>query len=290
MTFGRYDISLIESGRIRLDGGAMFGVVPKPLWEKVNEVDAQNRVAMTMRSLVLRDDSRIILVDTGVGEKESEKFCSIYAIDHSRYRLTDELHSLGITPEAVTDVVLTHLHFDHAGGCVRRVGDRLEPVFVNARHYVQRRHWEWAMQPSDKDRASFLPDNYLPLRDAGLLSFLDGETELFEGVHSEIINGHTFAQQMLRIDGGEGATLLYAADLIPMSAHIPAPWIMSYDLQPLVTLAEKHRVLDRAAREGDILLFEHDAATEAATIIKTDKGYAAREKGSLDMLLNGRNE
>jgi glyoxylase-like metal-dependent hydrolase (beta-lactamase superfamily II) len=289
MTFGKYDISLIESGRIRLDGGAMFGVVPKPLWEKVNNVDEHNRIAMTMRSLVLRRNGRIILVDAGVGDKESEKFRSIYAVDHSRYRLTDELRSLGIEPEAVTDVVLTHLHFDHVGGCVRRIGDRLDPVFPNARHYVQQRHWDWALQPSDKDKASFLPDNYLPLRDAGLIAFLDGEAELFEGVHLEIVNGHTFGQQMLRIDGG-GASLLYAADLIPMSAHIPAPWIMSYDLQPLVTLEEKLRVLDRAARDGDILLFEHDAATEAATVIKTDKGYSAGVRGTLASLLDGHAE
>ncbi|MCZ7555305.1 MAG: MBL fold metallo-hydrolase [Bacteroidia bacterium] len=285
MTFGRYEIFLIESGRFRLDGGAMFGVVPKPMWEKVNEVDAQNRVAMTMRSLVLRDEKRVILVDTGVGDKDGEKFQSIYAIDHSQFRLADQLAALGIATEDVTDVVLTHLHFDHVGGCVRRMGERLEPVFTHARHYVQQRHWDWAMRPSDKDKASFIPDNYLPLHDAGLLSFLDGETELFEGLHLEIVNGHTFAQQMVRI-AGDGRSLLYAADLIPMSAHIPAPWIMSYDLQPLVTLEEKLRVLDRSAREGDIVLFEHDTGTEAASIVRTEKGYTAGVRGRLADVLN----
>ncbi len=286
MNFGRYDIQSIEAGRLRLDGGAMFGVVPKPLWEKHNHVDEHNRIAMTMRVLVLRDGERTILIDSGAGEKENDKFRSIYAIDYSEYSLLKGLAKLGVAPEQVTDVILTHLHFDHAGGCVQRVEDRLEPVFPNARHYVQQRHWSWAMQPSDKDKASFLPDNYMPLRDADLLTFVDGETELFDGVHVQVVDGHTFGQQLVRIDGG-GASLLYAADLVPMSSHVPGPWIMGYDLQPLVTLREKNQMLERAARDGDILVFEHDPPIEAATIQKTEKGFSIRDKGTLNGVLGG---
>ncbi len=280
MNIGRYTIDVFETGRLRLDGGAMFGVVPKPLWAKQNEVDDLNRIAMTMRSLLLRDGERVILVDTGAGDKESEKFHAIYALDYSGHSLTAALRDHGLAPEDVTDVILTHLHFDHAGGCVRRNDGALEPVFPNARHYVQRRHWDWAQQPSDRDKASFFPDNYMPLHDAGLLTLLDGDEQVFDGVALHVVEGHTFAQQLVRVEG-DGASLLYAADLVPMSSHVPGPWIMGYDLQPLVTLREKNDMLDRAVNNGDVLVFEHDPVVEAATVRQTEKGFALDWSGAL---------
>ena len=284
MNFGRYTIKVLETGRLRLDGGAMFGVVPKPLWEKSNAVDERNRIAMTMRSLLLRDGERTILIDTGAGTKESEKFHAIYALDHSEHSLENALNAHGVAPSEVTDVILTHLHFDHCGGCVKESDGRLEPVFHNARHYVQKQHWEWAMRPSDRDRASFLPDNYLPLQDAGLLAFVDGEESPFEDIGLHVVNGHTFGQQLVRIQGRD-RSLLYAADLVPMSSHVPGAWIMGYDLQPLVTLEEKTALLERAVRDGDILVFEHDTVVEAATIKKSDKGFTLDASGTLNSVL-----
>ncbi|MFZ1729915.1 MAG: MBL fold metallo-hydrolase [Bacteroidota bacterium] len=284
MRFGNWQIDLIETGRLKLDGGAMFGVVPKPLWTKSNPTDELNRIEMTMRSLCLRKDNRVILVDTGVGHKESEKFHSIFAIDFSSFTLTDGLARLGIKASDVTDVILTHLHFDHAGGSVHGRGADLALTFPSATHYVQRMHWDWAMNPSDRDKASFLPDNYMPIRDAGRLQLLDGPEEIIEGLSLNVVNGHTFAQQLVRVHG-ENRSLLYAGDLVPMSSHVPGPWIMGYDLQPLVTLNEKNSILAQAAMNNDILLFEHDPAIEAATVQSTEKGFRLGGFGSLESLL-----
>lgn len=281
MEFGSWKVDLLETGRFKLDGGAMFGVIPKPLWNKTNPADERNRIDMTMRALCLRRGDRVILVDTGVGRKESGKFQNIFSIDFSVVSLETGLSALGVSAEEVTDVILTHLHFDHVGGCVRNEGGDLGPMFPNATHYVQRRQWEWAMAPSDRDRASFIDDNYLPLREAGLLQLLDGEEEIFEDMELHIVDGHTFGQQLVRVRNGD-ASLLYAADLIPMSAHVPGPWIMGYDLQPLVTLKEKYEILTRAVGDRDILLFEHDPFVEAATVERSEKGFRLAHHGKLD--------
>jgi glyoxylase-like metal-dependent hydrolase (beta-lactamase superfamily II) len=262
----------------------MYGVVPKPLWERDNPADARNRIAMTMRSLVLRDGSRTILVDAGVGHKDEAKFHEIFAIDFSEHDLTLGLNGLGVRPEDVTDVILTHLHFDHVGGAVEKDGDALRLVFPNATHYVQREHWNWGQQPSERDRASFMPDNYLPIADAGKLRLLDGEEELFPGIHMEIIHGHTFAQQLVRATEGD-QSMLYVADLIPMSSHVPEPWIMGYDLQPIVTLREKQKVLERAVAMRDVLIYEHDVFSATSLVERTPKGYRASDKGSLQEAL-----
>lgn len=283
MRFGSWQIDLIETGRIKLDGGAMFGVVPKPLWTKTNPTDELNRIDMTMRSICLRRDDRVILVDTGVGHKESAKFQDIFAIDFSRYTLADGLARLDIEPSEVTDVVLTHLHFDHAGGSVLGNGTDLALAFPNAVHYVQREQWEWAMNPSDRDRASFLPNNYMPIREAGRLQLIDGEEQIINDLSLHVVNGHTFAQQLVRVHG-EDRSLLYAGDLVPMSAHVPGPWIMGYDLQPLVTLREKNFLLTNAAAENDIILFEHDPTVEAATVQITEKGFRLDRYGTLEEL------
>ncbi|MBN1448857.1 MAG: MBL fold metallo-hydrolase [Bacteroidetes bacterium] len=280
MPFGGFEIGALETGRFKLDGGAMFGVVPKNLWQRSNAADEQNRIDMTMRSLLLRTGDRVILIDAGVGRKEGEKFTSIFAIDFSDCSIETGLKTFGITAEDVTDVILTHLHFDHVGGAVIRENGALSLQFPHATHYVQRKQWEWGLSPSERDRASYFPDNLLPIEEAGKLQLLDGEEELFPGLRLEIVNGHTFGQQLLRIsDGDQG--LLFAGDLIPMSAHVPAPWIMGYDLQPLVTLAEKQAILDRAVSSRDVLVYEHDAFFEASLVEKGEKGYTAVGKGSL---------
>ncbi|MBR9978116.1 MAG: MBL fold metallo-hydrolase [Bacteroidetes bacterium] len=281
MEFGSWKVNLLETGRFKLDGGAMFGVIPKPLWHRANPADERNRIDMTMRALCLRRADRVILVDTGVGHKESGKFRDIFAIDFSVVSLETGLATLGITAEEVTDVILTHLHFDHVGGCVRNDGGALSAMFPNATHYVQRRQWEWAMTQSERDRASFIADNYLPLREAGILQLLDGEEKIFEEMELHIVDGHTFGQQLVRVRDGD-VSLLYAADLIPMSAHLPGPWIMGYDLQPLVTLQEKHDLLTRAVGDGDILMFEHDPIVEAATVERSEKGFRLAHHGTLD--------
>lgn len=278
--FGRYEIAAIETGRFRLDGGAMFGVVPRNLWEKNNPADEKNRIAMTMRTLVVRDADRVILVDTGVGDKDSEKFQDIFAIDFSDVRLTSGLDALGLQAEDVTDVVVTHLHFDHIGGAVLRENDTLRLTFPRATHHVQRAQWEWAADPSQRDRASYIPDNFRPIEEAGRLQLHDGETELFPGIALEVINGHTFGQQLLRLTEGD-QSVVFAADLIPMSSHVPEAWIMGYDLQPLVTLAEKQRLLARAVEKQDILVYEHDVFCDASLVQRDEKGYRALQRGTL---------
>ncbi len=284
MTFGSWSVDLLETGRFKLDGGAMFGIVPKNLWSKGNPADEQNRIDMTMRSLCLRRGDRVLLVDTGVGHKDSARFHDIFAIDFSRHSLASGLAALGIDATSVTDVILTHLHFDHAGGSVLRNDDRLELAFPNATHYLQRRHWEWALHPSERDRASFLPENFMPLQDAGRLQLLDGEERIFEDLSLQLVHGHTFAQQLVRVHGDD-RSLLFAGDLVPMSAHVPGPWIMGYDLQPLVTLQEKNTLLAEAAARGDVLLFEHDPFVEASTVQLTDKGFRLGRSGTLREVL-----
>ncbi len=205
MTIGSYTISLIETGDFRLDGGAMFGVVPKPLWERVCPADVANRIAMTMRCLLLEGNGKKILVDTGVGNKDSAKFREIFAIDDSAKSLLGALAARGVTPEQITDVILTHLHFDHAGGSTHLENGKAVPSFPNARYHVQRRHWEHAQQPTERDKASFLPPNYMPLHEAGLLELLDGEGELFPGIELHLLNGHTPAMQAVKVTDGSSA-------------------------------------------------------------------------------------
>ncbi len=283
MDFGNWQVDLLETGRFKLDGGAMFGVIPKSLWKKSNPTDELNRINMTMRSVCLRRDDRIVLIDNGVGHKDSAKFQDIFAIDFEVHSLIDGLKRLGISPDAVTDVILTHLHFDHAGGSVYGAGESLSLTFPNATHYVQREHWDWAMKPSDRDRASFLPENYMPIQDAGRLQLLHGAEDILEDLSLQVVNGHTFGQQLVRILG-DGRSLLFAGDLIPMSSHVPGPWIMGYDLQPLLTLNEKNTLLSTAAAQKDILIFEHDPHIEAATVQHTDKGFRVKTAGLLETI------
>lgn len=273
MTLAGYQIDLVEAGRLGLDGGAMFGIVPRPLWERHIAPDDRNRIPLAMRCLLLRGHGRTILVDTGLGHKADAKFESIYAVDHGHSTLLGSLDRLGVAPEAVTDVVLTHLHFDHAGGAsVRGADGRLGLTFPQAAVYVQRAQWEWA-HTSEREAASFLAENLDPLEVSGRLVLLDGEADVpWPGVALHVVDGHTRGQQLVRVTEG-AASLLYAADLVPTAAHVPALWIMAYDVEPLKTLAEKTRLLGRAADEGWTVVFEHDPETASARVERTEKGF-----------------
>ena len=279
MKIGPYTLQSIETGRFALDGGAMFGVVPRPLWEKTNPPDERNRIAMAARALLLQGDGRRILIDTGNGSKWDEKLRTIYKIDESDYDIVRSLHSAGLAPEDITDVVLTHLHFDHAGGATVRDEGGLRPTFVNATYHVQREQWEAALNPSERDRASFVSDDFLPLERLGVLKFT--EEEILPGIRVKTMHGHTAALQCPVISDGT-RTLFYCADLIPMTSHVALPWIMAYDLRPLVTLEEKRAVLSQATEERWVLFFEHDPTVAAATIRRGDKGFSLDEVINVD--------
>jgi glyoxylase-like metal-dependent hydrolase (beta-lactamase superfamily II) len=271
MTIGPYTFFPVETGRFALDGGAMFGVVPRPLWEKTSPPDDRNRIDMAARALLLKGGGRTILIDTGNGSKFDQKLRSIYRIDSSRWTLAASLEAAGTRPEEVTDVLLTHLHFDHAGGATVRENGELRPTFPRATYYVQREHWEAALHPTERDRASFVPEDFMPLHERGILQFTEGEGTIFPGLSVKILHGHTTALQCPLISDGK-TTLFYCADLIPMTPHLQLPWIMAYDLRPLVTLEEKRTVLARAVDEQWILFFEHDPTVAAARVRRGEKG------------------
>lgn len=252
----------------------MFGVVPRALWEKHNPPDGKNRIRMAARALLLVGHGRVVLIDTGNGTKLDEKLRSIYAIDNTTSDLETSLAKQGLTPGDVTDVILTHLHFDHAGGATTRADGELRPTFPAAKYHVQREHWEAALKPTERDRASFFRDDFMPLYDHGVLNFTEGEAELLPGISVEVFFGHTSAMQCPVISDGK-TSLLYCADLVPTTAHTPLPWIMAYDLRPLVTLDEKRRMLTRAAEEQWIMFFEHDPAVAAAHLERNEKGFSA---------------
>src|SRR5262249_3514990 len=263
MTVGDYQLHAIETGRFRLDGGAMFGIVPKPLWSRLTPPDDRNRIELAARALLLVGRGRRILVDNGNGSKFTEKQVDIYRLDTKTSDLTSSLARCGCAPADITDVILTHLHFDHAGGSTVRVDGELRPAFPHARYYVQQANWHQALHPTEKDRGSFMPDDFLPLKEHGVLELLDGEGELFPGISLLIANGHPSGLQLPLISGGT-TNVFYCCDLFPTASHLPLPYIMAYDLRPLVTLEEKKKILPRAFEEGWTLFFEHDPAIEAA--------------------------
>lgn len=272
MNVGPYTLIPIETGRFSLDGGAMFGIIPKPLWERTNPPDEMNRIELAARALLITGNGRKILVDNGNGPKFTEKQKEIYRLDTSRFELHSSLREHGVAAADVTDVILTHLHFDHAGGSTERVDGVLKPVFPNATFYVQREHWLQAMNPTEKDRGSFMPNDFMPLHEYGVLKFTEGEAELFPGISFVVTSGHTAAQQLPKISDGR-TTVLFCCDLFPTTAHIPLPYIMAYDLRPLATLEDKKRVLGQAVDEQWILFFEHDPKTVAGTVKRTEKSF-----------------
>lgn len=281
MRIGPYELHAIETGRFALDGGAMFGVVPRPLWEKTNPPDGKNRITLAARALLLRGNGRTVLIDTGNGAKFNEKLTSIYRIDMSGFDLVSSLARHGVAPADVTDVILTHLHFDHAGGSTTLSGGEVVPTFPRARYCVQREHWLAAQRPTERDTASFFPEDFMPLHQRGVLDFTEGEGEILPGVTVTLVHGHTAALQCPLISDGR-TTLLYCADLVPTVSHVPLPWIMAYDLRPLVTLEEKRRLLGRAAEAGWILFFEHDPNLAAARLARTDKGIVLGDPVAID--------
>ena len=287
MQIGKYELKTILSGFIGLDGGAMFGIIPKPLWEKTNPADLQNRVTLSTRNLLLVCDDKKILIDTGMGNKWDEKSKDIYRIDSNLEpaspagRLEHALELNGIKPEDITDVLLTHLHFDHTGGSTKFEDGKLIPAFPNAKYLVQKKNFEWAMNPSDRDRGSYIKDNFEPLVKEGVLNLVDGEIDFDENISFKIINGHTFGQQMIKISDSSN-TILYCADLLPFVSQIRLPYIMGYDLQPLITLQEKKKYLKLAVDENWKLYFGHDPQFAAATVKYSDKGIV-QDKTFVDL-------
>ena len=271
MKIGKYKLSIIESGSFGLDGGAMFGIIPKPLWQRTNLADDANRVRLATRNLLLESDTRKILIDTGMGSKWDEKSKNIYAIDE-KHSVSSALSEKGLKPDDITDVILTHLHFDHTGGSTILVNGKLEPAFPNANYFVQKQNFDWARNPSDRDKGSYIKDNFLPLYEEGVLNFIIGNAEFDDEIKMIVINGHTFGQQMVKISNGSD-TFLFCSDLMPFVSHIPLPYIMGYDLQPLVTLEEKKKYLKLALDENWKLFFGHDPEIAFATVKKFGEGY-----------------
>ncbi len=278
MKIGDFDISTIETGYVSLDGGAMFGVVPKTLWNRTNPADEFNRIILAMRLMLIKYKDRIIITDAGVGKKMNEKLAKIYNVDHSRYDLISGLNNATIKAEEITDVILTHLHFDHVGGSTYHDenGD-LRLTFPNAKHHVQKIHWEWANNPSEKDAASFMKENFIPIKESNQLNLIDGPGELFPGLELILFNGHSPSMQAPKISDGKN-TLLFCADIFPTASHIPIPYIMGYDIQPMTTLQEKKNLLPKALDEEWTLLFEHDPYNIAGKLELTDKGYKLGQK------------
>jgi glyoxylase-like metal-dependent hydrolase (beta-lactamase superfamily II) len=263
LALGPWTAHTLETGFLWLDGGAMFGSVPKALWSRTNPPDEKNRIRLAMRCLLLEGEGRRILVDDGVGDKFAPRFGEIYRVELEPHTLERSLGQLGIRVEDVTDVVLTHLHFDHAGGSTRRAGERLVPRLPRARYFVQRRNWENAAAPNPRERASYLPENFEPLREAGVLTLLDGPQQPWPGVELFTADGHTRGQQLVRVSG-DGQTLYFVADLIPTASHVRIPFVMGYDMAAIETMAEKRALLERACRENAWICIEHDPAIALA--------------------------
>ncbi|GGF06917.1 MBL fold metallo-hydrolase [Hymenobacter cavernae] len=265
----------IDTGLFKLDGGAMFGVVPKSLWQKLNPADENNMCTWAMRCLLVEDGNRLILIDNGIGEKQDAKFRGHFYL-HGDDTLEKSLRKLGFTASDITDVFLTHLHFDHCGGSVVRTPDgKLVLAFPNATYWSNEAHWNWAVYPNAREKASFLRENILPIQESGHLQFVDAAVGVPSALSqfSEIIfaDGHT-EKMMVPLLRYKGRTLAFMADLLPSTGHIPLPYVMSYDMRPLVTLSEKEAVLRRAAEENWVLLLEHDPSVAACTVQLTDKG------------------
>lgn len=281
----------VETGNFKLDGGAMFGVVPKSIWNKTNPADSNNMIDLAARCMLIEDGDKLILIDNGLGDKQSEKFFSYY-YRWGNHSLDNSLKELGFHRDDITDVFLTHLHFDHCGGSIQWNKDRTgyEPAFKNASFWTNNEHWEWAKNPNAREKASFLKENLLPMQESGQLNFVKRD-KVSQRENSELgfgilfVDGHTEKMMLPRLNY-KGKTIVFMADLIPTVGHIPLPYVMGYDTRPLLTLEEKAQFLNQAAENKLLLFFEHDANNQLCTLKQTEKGVRLDELFSFDEIFN----
>lgn len=266
----------------KLDGGAMFGVVPKSIWNKTNPADENNLCTWALRCLLVEDNGRLILIDTGIGNKQDARFFSHYYL-HGDDSLDSSLAKNGFHRDDITDVFLTHLHFDHVGGAVMRDGETLKPAFKNATYWSNKKHWDWAVYPNEREKASFLKENILPIQESGQLKFIDAEdgVQFTKDFNVRFVSGHTEAM-MLPLINYKDKKILYMADLLPSVGHLPIPYVMAYDMFPLTTLNEKKLFLNEAMENEYILYFEHDSVNECCTLQQTEKGIRVKETFKLN--------
>jgi len=274
----------INTGYFKLDGGAMFGVVPKSIWNKINPADENNMCSWALRSLLIEDGDRLILIDTGMGDKQDAKFFGHYYL-HGDDTLDKSLAKYGFGKDDITDVFLTHLHFDHCGGAIVRENDKLVPAFTKATYWSNKEHWDWAVYPNEREKASFLKENILPIEDSGQLKFVDvsggihgklGESSFATDISIRFVSGHTESMMLPQINY-KGKTIVYMADLLPSQGHLPLPYVMAYDMFPLTTLNEKKSFLKEAVENDYILFFEHDPVNECCNLVQTERGIRAKE-------------
>jgi glyoxylase-like metal-dependent hydrolase (beta-lactamase superfamily II) len=292
----------INTGYFKLDGGAMFGVVPKSIWNKLNPADSNNLCSWAMRCLLIEDGKRLILIDNGIGDKQDAKFMGHYHL-HGDYTLDKSLAAHGFHRDDITDILLTHLHFDHCGGSITREGDKLVPAFKNATYWSNEGHWNWAVHPNDREKASFLKENILPIKESGQLKFIasppphtgsDAESLMLhkplalvnfsDNIDLRFVNGHTHSMMLPQIRHN-GRTIVYMADLLPSAAHIPLPYVMAYDMFPLTTLHEKKSFLTEAHEKNYTLYFEHDPSIECCELELTEKGIRSKPGFALKEIL-----
>ncbi len=280
-------LHVINTGNFKLDGGAMFGVVPKSIWNKTNPADENNMCNWALRCLLVEEGNRLILIDNGMGTKQDAKFFGHYFLNGND-TLEKSLNNAGFSVDDITDMFLTHLHFDHCGGSIKFNSDRsrLETMFKNATYWSNAEHWEWAVKPNPREKASFLKENILPILDSGQLKFIDGEysTQLGTDISIGVMRGHTDAMMIPHIKH-KGKTIVFMADLLPSTGHIPLPYVMGYDTRPLLTIIEKEKFLNDAATNEYILFFEHDAMNECCTVQHTEKGVRLKETFKLKDIL-----
>ena len=272
MKIGKYNLYSVETSEFGLDGGAMFGIIPKPVWEKKVSADELNRVNMVTRSLLLVSDEKKILIDTGNGTKWEEKYKQIYDINTDQYNIEKSLGKYGFSSEQITDVICTHMHFDHIGGNTKIKSGEVVPTFPNAKYWISEENWKLANHPSQKDAGSFIEHDWKVLAENQMIEIIDGREPFIEGVETIVTHGHTPGLLHPIVSDGSNK-LFYGADIFPMVAHIPIPWVMAYDVQPVVTMEEKQKLLQKMEREDWILFFEHDPHIQACTVHKDGKHY-----------------
>jgi glyoxylase-like metal-dependent hydrolase (beta-lactamase superfamily II) len=275
----------IDTGFFKLDGGGMFGAVPKVIWSKTNPADENNLCSWAMRSLLIEDGDRLILIDNGIGDKQDDKFLKHYYL-HGDVNLHSSLAKHGFSTDDVTDIFLTHLHFDHCGGSVKWNKDRsgFEMAFKNAKYWSNSDHWKWATEPNNREKASFLRENIIPIQESGHLNFVENEKNIFNNFDALFVNGHTEAQMIPHLTYKEH-TIVFAADLLPSTGHIPLPYIMGYDTRPLLTLTEKEKFLKKAAEQEYIVFLQHDNYSECCTVEQTDRGVRLKDTFQLSEVL-----